>query len=55
MVLPSANEADVAESFGRELPCGIRVHYATTMEDVLGVALPGIVAASTGSPVGRGS
>jgi len=44
-VLPVANESDIAESFGGELPGGITVHYARTMDDVLGVVLLGIVAA----------
>ena len=43
-VLPSANEADVAESFGDGLPCGIRVHYAKEIDDVLAVVLPDVVA-----------
>ena len=55
VVLPLVNETDVAESFGGELPGGITVHYARTMDDVLGVALPDIVAASTSSSIGRGS
>ena len=55
VLLPAANEADVVESFGGELPCGITVHYARTMDDVLGVALPDILAASTSSTICRGS
>ena len=47
MVLPAANEAEIADSFGNELPCGIRVRYARTMDDVLEVALPDIVAYRT--------
>ena len=43
MLLPSGNEADVAESFRDELPGGIRVCYATTMDDVLAVVLPDVV------------
>ena len=42
VVLPSANEADVAESFGDGLPCGIRVHYAKERDDVLAVVLPDV-------------
>ena len=34
----------VAESFGDGLPCGIRVHYAKEIDDVLAVVLPDIVA-----------
>ena len=41
-VLPAANAADVAECFGRELPGGIRVRYARTMDDVLEVVLPDV-------------
>ena len=44
VVLPSANEADVADSFGDGLPCGIRVHYAKEMDDVLAVVLPDVMA-----------
>ena len=44
MILPAANAADVAESFGDELPCGISVRYASTMSDVLEVVLPDVLA-----------
>ena len=44
VVVPSGNEADIAESFGDEPPGGIRVCYARTMDDVLEVVLPDIVA-----------
>ena len=44
VILPSANAADVAESFGDELPCGISVRYASTMSDVLEVVLPDVLA-----------
>lgn len=44
VVLPSANEADIVESFGDGLPCGITVHYAREMEAVLAVVLPDVVA-----------
>ena len=54
VVLPVANEADIAESFPGGLPGGITVHYAREMDDVLGVVLPGIVAASSISTIGRG-
>lgn len=40
VLLPAGNEADVAESFGDVLPGGIRVCYATTVDDVLEVVLP---------------
>ncbi len=40
VVLPSANEADISESFGDGLPCGIAVRYVRTMGDVLAVVLP---------------
>ena len=40
VVLPAANEADVAESFADGLPCGLGVRYAGTMDDVLAAALP---------------
>ena len=43
VVLPVANEADIAESFGGELPGGITVHYARTMDDVLEMVLPDLV------------
>ena len=43
VVLPVANEADIAESFGGELPGGITVHYARTMDDVLEMVLPDVV------------
>ena len=39
MILPAANEADFADIFGDELRCGIGVHYARTMDDVIEVAL----------------
>ena len=42
-VLPAANAADVAEHFGRELPGGISVRYARTMDDVLEVVLPDVL------------
>ena len=44
VVLPAANEPDVRESFPRGLPYGISVHYAETMDHVLMVALPDVVA-----------
>ena len=44
VVLPASNEADVGESFPRGLPYGISVHYAETMDHVLKVALPDVVA-----------
>ena len=44
VVLPAANEADVGESFPGELPPGISVRYASTMDQVLEVALPDVVA-----------
>ena len=44
VILPAANAADVAESFGDELPCGISVRYASTMSDVLEVVLPDVLA-----------
>ena len=44
VILPAANEADVAESFGDELPCGIGIRYVRTMEEVLEAALPGVAA-----------
>ena len=40
VLLPAANAADVAETFGEALPCAITVHYARTMDDVLEVVLP---------------
>ena len=51
VVLPRGNEADIAESFGDEPPRGIRVCYARTMDDVLEVVLPGVVAANTAQPL----
>ena len=44
VVLPAANEPDAGESFPRGLPCGISVRYASTIDEVLEVALPDIVA-----------
>lgn len=44
VLLPAANAADVAEGFGDKLPGGFTARYATTMDDVLEVALPDIVA-----------
>lgn len=44
VVLPAANEADVGESFPGGLPSGIGVRYASTMDEVLKVALPDVVA-----------
>ncbi len=44
VILPSANEADIAENFGDELPCGITARYVTTMDDVLKMVLPDVVA-----------
>ena len=43
VVLPAANEPDVAESFADGLPCGLGVRYAGTMDDVLAAALPDAV------------
>ena len=50
VVLPRGNEADIAESFGDAPPGGIRVRYAQTMDDVLEVVLPGVVAANAAQP-----
>ena len=44
VVLPAANEADAGESFPGGLPSGISVRYASTMDQVLEVALPDVVA-----------
>ena len=44
VILPSANEADIAESFGGELPCGITVHHVREMDEVLESVLPDVVA-----------
>ena len=44
VILPASNAADVAETFGDELPGGITACYATTMDDVLEEALPDVVA-----------
>ena len=38
VVLPASNEADVGESFPDGPPPGIRVRYASTMDEVLEVA-----------------
>ena len=54
VVLPAANESDIPERFGGGPPGGITVHYARTMDDVFGMVLPGIVAASSSSTIGRG-
>ena len=54
VALPAANAPDVVDSFGNELPGGITVHYARTMDDVLGVVLPDSVAASSASTIGCG-
>ena len=43
VVLSVANEPDIAESFGGELPRSITVHYARTMDDVLAVVLPNVM------------
>ena len=43
VVLPAANEADVAESFPDGLPGGLGVRYAGTMDDVLAAELPDAV------------
>ncbi len=40
VILPAANEPDVAESFVDGVPCGLSVRYARTMDDVLAAALP---------------
>lgn len=40
VILPTANEPDIAESFVEGLPCGLSVRYARTMDDVLAAALP---------------
>ena len=42
VILPAANEPDIADSFGNELPCDISVRYARTMDDVLEMALPDV-------------
>ena len=44
VVLPAANEVDVGESFPGGLPSGISVRYASIMDEVLTVALPGVLA-----------
>ncbi len=44
VILPAANAADVVESFGDQLPGAIAVRYATTMDDVLEVVLPDVLA-----------
>ena len=44
VLLPAGNEADVAESLGDELPGGPTARYATTMDNVLEVVLPDVVA-----------
>ena len=44
VLLPAANAPDVVDSFGDELPGGITARYATTMDDVLEVMLPDVVA-----------
>ena len=44
VILTASNAADVAETFGDELPGGITACYATTMDDVLEEALPDVVA-----------
>ncbi len=43
VVLPAANEPDVAESFADGPPCGLGVRYAGTMDDVLAAVLPDAV------------
>ena len=43
VILPVANKPDIADSFGNETPCGISVHYASTMDEVLELALPDVV------------
>ena len=43
VVLPSAFEPDVAESFADGMPCGLRVRYTGTMDHVLAAALPDAV------------
>jgi len=44
VILPSANETDIAESFGGELPCGSNVHHVTEMDEVIETVLPDVVA-----------
>ena len=44
VVLPASNEPDVVEGFGDGLPDDLRVHYAATIDDVLRVALPDVMA-----------
>ena len=44
VILPAANEAEVAESFGDGLPCGIDVRYVRTMEEVIEAVLPRVAA-----------
>ena len=44
VVLPASNESDVVEGFGDGLPDNLRVHCAATIDDVLQVALPDVMA-----------
>ena len=43
VILPAANELDVAESFAEGLPSGISVRHARMLDDVLATALPDAV------------
>jgi ATP-dependent Lon protease len=40
IILPADNRQDVEEDLTPELMEGVTVHYASRIEDVLGVALP---------------
>ena len=44
VLLSAGHETDLTESFGDELPGGLTAHYATTMDDVLEVVPPDVVA-----------
>jgi len=51
IILPAENRQDVEEDLTAELTEGISIHYASRIEDVLRVALPGLRFASDAAPV----
>ena len=54
IILPAENRQDVEEDLTAELMEGVKVHYASRIEDVLSVALPLLKARSDSSPAAEG-
>jgi ATP-dependent Lon protease len=54
IILPAENRQDVEEDLTAELMEGVKVHYASRIEDVLSVALPLLKARSDSTPAAEG-